>query len=116
MAAVLQRALPALLGGAATPKPTQPQAKPAPAMDSDRRVTWGCPGVALVTVADSRNSQGKESVLGDTLCLVSAGFYAAYTIAIKLMLHEDEVRGAAKRTPRAALSLLVPPGSPGVPS
>ena len=41
-------------------------------------------------MADSGDTQRPSSVMGDALCLVSAGFYACYTVAIKKMLGGDE--------------------------
>jgi drug/metabolite transporter (DMT)-like permease len=37
----------------------------------------------MVTLADESNSKGTSSVLGDLLVLLSAVFYASYTIAIR---------------------------------
>ena len=46
-------------------------------------------GVAMVTLADSTNSKGGQSLLGDVLCLLSSLLYAMYTIAIRKMLPDD---------------------------
>ena len=44
-----------------------------------------------MTFVDNRAPpQAGASVWGDALCLLSAGFYAAYTVAIRRMLPEDE--------------------------
>lgn len=47
-------------------------------------------GTVVVTLADSNDKQRPSSVAGDALCLLSAGFYACYTVAIKRMLGGDE--------------------------
>ena len=45
----------------------------------------------MVTFVDDQTpSHSGSSVGGDALCLVSAAFYAAYTVAIRRMLPEDE--------------------------
>ena len=51
-----------------------------------------CTGAGLVGYVDEWNgqSQGADSFLGDSLCVLSGCFYAAYTIAIRLMLEDDE--------------------------
>ena len=49
----------------------------------------GPAGVAMVTLADSANSKGGQSLLGDILCLLSSLLYAMYTIAIRRMLPDD---------------------------
>ena len=49
----------------------------------------GASGVAMVTFGDSSNRGGHQSLLGDTLCLLSSVFYASYTIAIRKMLPDD---------------------------
>lgn len=49
----------------------------------------GPAGVAMVTLADSANSKGGQSLLGDMLCLLSSLLYALYTIAIRKMLPDD---------------------------
>lgn len=43
----------------------------------------------MVTLADSTNSKGGQSLLGDMLCLLSSLLYALYTIAIRKMLPDD---------------------------
>ena len=43
----------------------------------------------MVTLADSTNSKGSQSLLGDMLCLLSSLLYALYTIAIRKMLPND---------------------------
>ncbi len=47
-------------------------------------------GVAMVIFGDSSNSEGGSSLAGDMLCLLSSLFYAAYTIAIRSMLPDDD--------------------------
>lgn len=49
----------------------------------------GPAGVAMVTWADSTNSEGGQSLMGDILCLLSSLLYALYTIAIRKMLPDD---------------------------
>lgn len=49
----------------------------------------GPAGVAIVTWADSTNSEGVQSLIGDMLCLLSSLLYALYTIAIRKMLPDD---------------------------
>lgn len=49
----------------------------------------GPAGVAMVTWADSTNSEGRQSLIGDMLCLLSSLLYALYTIAIRKMLPDD---------------------------
>ena len=45
----------------------------------------------MVTFVDDQTPhQGSASLRGDLLCLLSACFYAAYTVAIRRMLPEDE--------------------------
>ena len=59
---------------------------------TETRCHWWCTGAGLVGYVDERNgaSQGGNSVTGDLLCVLSACFYAAYTIAIRLLLEDDE--------------------------
>ena len=51
-------------------------------------------GVSLVAYVDERSSESKSaahsSLVGDLLCVLSACFYASYTIAIRVMLKDDE--------------------------
>ncbi|KAL0027142.1 hypothetical protein WJX79_010145 [Trebouxia sp. C0005] len=47
-------------------------------------------GVVLVTLGDSSHSEGRQSFVGDMLCLLSSLLYASYTIAIRQMLPNDE--------------------------
>ena len=47
-------------------------------------------GTSIVAVADSNDGQRPNSLGGDALCLLSGGFYACYTVAIKRMLGRDE--------------------------
>lgn len=50
-------------------------------------------GVGLVAFVDEHSGDAKSarnSLSGDLLCLVSSCFYAAYTIAIRVMLEDDE--------------------------
>ena len=44
----------------------------------------------MVTFGDSSKSEGRQSLVGDMLCLISSFFYAAYTTAIRNMLPNDE--------------------------
>lgn len=58
------------------------------------------PGTALVTFGDSGTSGGGQqpaaqhsssrAVVGDMLCLLSGMFYASYTVAVRLLLPDDE--------------------------
>ena len=43
-----------------------------------------------MTFGDSRNQAGEHSLAGDLLCLLSALFYSAYTVAIRKMLPSDD--------------------------
>ena len=43
-----------------------------------------------MTLADRSNNEGSNSILGDLLCLISASFYACYTVAIRRMLSDDK--------------------------
>ena len=46
-----------------------------------------------MTLADGSNaSKGRNSVFGDMLVLVSGLCYAAYTVAIRKLLHNDSAR------------------------
>jgi solute carrier family 35, member F5 len=56
-------------------------------------------GTAMVTLADTTSegdgegvddSSGKQSLIGDLLCLVSAVIYGAYTVAVRRFLEDDE--------------------------
>eukprot|EP00887_Chlorella_sp_A99_P006449 scaffold3.g6449.t1 len=48
-------------------------------------------GTAMVTLADSEHGSGDgDSVQGDLLCLLSAGIYGGYTVALRRLLREDE--------------------------
>ncbi|DBA88033.1 TPA: hypothetical protein ACH3X1_005014 [Trebouxia sp. C0004] len=47
-------------------------------------------GVVMVTFGDSSHSEGRQSFVGDMLCLLSSLLYASYTIAIRQMLPNDE--------------------------
>ncbi len=44
----------------------------------------------MVTLGDSSHSEGRQSFVGDMLCLLSSLLYASYTIAIRQMLPNDE--------------------------
>lgn len=49
-----------------------------------------CSGITTVTIGDSRNQAGEHSLAGDLLCLLSALFYSAYTVAIRKTLPSDD--------------------------
>ena len=43
-----------------------------------------------MVLADRSNLKGDNTMLGDLLCLISASFYACYTIAIRRLLSDDK--------------------------
>lgn len=47
-------------------------------------------GTSIVSLADRDAQTRPNSLAGDALCLLSAVFYACYTVAIKRMLGRDE--------------------------
>ena len=49
-----------------------------------------CAGTSIVALADKADESRPNSIAGDALCLLSAVFYACYTVAIKRMLGRDE--------------------------
>ena len=49
-----------------------------------------CAGTSIVALADRDDKSRPNSIGGDALCLLSAVFYACYTVAIKKMLGKDE--------------------------
>ena len=51
---------------------------------------YAAAGTSIVTLADSKDAQHPGSAAGDALCVLSAVFYACYTVAIKKMLRGDE--------------------------
>lgn len=53
-------------------------------------LTIRCAGTSIFSFGDRNDVSRPNSIAGDVLCLVSAAFYACYTVAIKKMLGDNE--------------------------